>query len=247
MEEFTDGGNITDEIQTAVKATYGRKPTAAAIWKSIRHPDISRQVRNFLWKTLHGANRLGKHWRHVPDMEERETCGHCGVEETMEHILFSCESPGQAEVWSLAKKMRLLAHNDWPEPSFGLVLGCALAVFKTDDGKPDLSSARLYRMIISESIWAIWKMRCDRVIKFGGEAFSQAELSIDRALTNRVKFGKQYSVDPQRVLDTWKGSLYEEEKLPERWLGAPEVLVGVAPMRSNRPPSPPDSRETWPD
>ncbi|KAJ7158234.1 hypothetical protein C8R43DRAFT_825415, partial [Mycena crocata] len=99
----------------------------------------------------------------------------------------------------------------------------------------------LYRMIISESIWAIWKLQCDRVIEFNVEAFSQAEvhnrwvshmnekLSIDRALTNRVKFGKQYSVDPQLVIDTWKGSLYEEEKLPQQWLGAPEVLVGVAP------------------
>ncbi|KAJ7172888.1 hypothetical protein C8R43DRAFT_821436, partial [Mycena crocata] len=129
----------------------------------------------------------------------------------------------------------------------GAAMGCALATFKNDDGKIEPETARIYRMIMSESIWAIWKMRCDRVIKFDGEAFSALEvhnrwvsrmnekLSIDRALTNKVKFGKQYSVSPQLVLDTWRGFLYEEDKLPERWLGAPEVLVGVAPIRSNRP------------
>ncbi|KAJ7158233.1 hypothetical protein C8R43DRAFT_948547 [Mycena crocata] len=135
--------SITDEIQTAVKATYGKKPTPTTIWKSIRHPDISRQMRNFLWKTLHGANRLGKKWRHIPDMEDRETCSHCGVEETMEHILLDCESPRQSEIWALAKKMWLLAHENWPQLSFGLVLGCALAVFKTEHGKPAPESARL--------------------------------------------------------------------------------------------------------
>ncbi|KAJ7150032.1 hypothetical protein C8R43DRAFT_867180, partial [Mycena crocata] len=95
--------------------------------------------------------------------------------------------------------------------------------------------------LMSESIWAIWKMRCDRVIKHDGAPYSIAEvhnrwvslmnkkLSIDRALTNKVKFGKQFSVDPQLVLDTWRGFLHEENELPERWLGAPEVLVDVVP------------------
>ncbi|KAJ7089042.1 hypothetical protein C8R43DRAFT_835594, partial [Mycena crocata] len=138
----------------------------------------------------------------------------------------------------------------WPEPTFGSAIGCALAFFKDDNRKTAPETARLYRMIMSESIWAIWKMRCDRVIKFEGVPYSKAEvhnrwvslinekLSIDRALTNKVKFGKQYSVDPQLVLDTCKGFLYEENKLPIKWLGAPEVLVGVAPIRSTRPPSP---------
>ncbi|KAJ7089041.1 hypothetical protein C8R43DRAFT_908634 [Mycena crocata] len=92
-------------IQNAIKMTYKKTPTVAAIWKSIRHPDISRQIRNFLWKVIHGANRVGKYWRHIPELEDRENCSQCGVEESIQHILFECESPGQAEVWSLAKEL----------------------------------------------------------------------------------------------------------------------------------------------
>ncbi|KAJ7172887.1 hypothetical protein C8R43DRAFT_818381, partial [Mycena crocata] len=106
----TTDANI-DAIQVAVKAEYRKTPTAAAIWKSIRHPDMSREVRNFLWRILHGAIRVGKHWRHIPELADRENCGHCGVEESMQHILFECESPGQSEVWNLAESFWLLKHK----------------------------------------------------------------------------------------------------------------------------------------
>ncbi|KAJ7925717.1 hypothetical protein B0H13DRAFT_2314309 [Mycena leptocephala] len=90
----------TDEniraTQEAVKLLYKRKPTAAAIWKSIRNQDISRQIKNFLWKTIHGAHRIGKFWSNIPEMEDRANCQHCGVLETMEHILLQCTRPGQA-------------------------------------------------------------------------------------------------------------------------------------------------------
>ncbi|KAJ7164546.1 hypothetical protein C8R43DRAFT_878575, partial [Mycena crocata] len=134
-----------------------------------------------------------------------------------------------------------------------------LAFFKNEEGKIFPPAARLYRMIMSESTFFIWKLRCDRVIKYNGDPYTKAEvqnrwiallnekLEIDRALTNRVKFGKQYSVDPLLVLDTWRGSLLEEHKLSRNWLREPEVLVGIVSMRSDRPPSPPDFRETWPD
>ncbi|KAJ7177487.1 hypothetical protein C8R43DRAFT_1118478 [Mycena crocata] len=160
----------TDEnvlaVQTAIKSAFGKTPTAATVWKSIRSKDISRQVRNFLWKTLHGANHVGKYWRHIPDLESRENCHVCGTEESIGHILLECTTPGQSETWALAEELWLLNHDTWPELSMGSVMGCGLATFRSADGKPAPSDERLYRMIVSESMFFIWKLRCDRVIKY---------------------------------------------------------------------------------
>ncbi|KAJ7141977.1 hypothetical protein C8R46DRAFT_1046559 [Mycena filopes] len=248
----------TDEIieitQDAVKQVYGSRPTAAAIWKSIRNRDISRQVRNFWWKTLHGAHRIGKFWLHIPEMDDRANCQHCGVLETMEHILVECPRPGRAEVWALAEKLWAQKHPNWPQISLGSILGAGLATFKNENGKTLPNTARLYRILISESMYLIWKLRCEVVIAEAGVAKSATEihnrwvaimnerLEIDRTLTNRARFGKVYSLAPSMVLDTWKGTLQDEEKLPDRWLSEPEVLVGIAPIRSLRSPSSPVGR-----
>ncbi|KAJ7151848.1 hypothetical protein C8R43DRAFT_886501 [Mycena crocata] len=203
-------------IQEAIRTAFGKTPTVGAVWKSIRNKDISRQVRNFLWKSVHGANRVGKYWRHIPDMEDRANCQVCGVEESMQHILFECTTPGQSETWLLSKDLWLLKHETWPSLSIGAALGCGLATFKSSDGKPAQADDRLYRIIMSETVFFIWKLRCDRVIKNEGAPFSQAEvrnrwialmnerLHVDRSLTNKIRFGKQYAVHPQLVLDTWR-------------------------------------------
>ncbi|KAJ7432360.1 hypothetical protein B0H11DRAFT_1760514, partial [Mycena galericulata] len=56
----------TDEIiikvQQAVKLIMSQMPMAATIWRSIRHKDITHQIRTFLWKCLHGALEIGKFW-----------------------------------------------------------------------------------------------------------------------------------------------------------------------------------------
>ncbi|KAJ6451089.1 hypothetical protein C8R47DRAFT_998661 [Mycena vitilis] len=248
----------TDEniktTQDAVAALYKKTPKAGAIWKAIRSPDISRQIKNFLWKTIHGAHRVGKFWLDIPEMDDRATCQHCGVLESMEHILLECTRPGQKEVWKLAEELWLLDHKDWPAVSLGAILGCGLAIFKDENGKNLPAAARLFRIIMTESMHLIWKLRCDCVIARDGESPSLNEihnkwvaqinerLNIDRALTNRIKFGKQYSLPPSLVLETWRGSLLDEDKLPKDWLRDPEVLVGIVSMRSRRSPSPPVGR-----
>ncbi|KAJ7441168.1 hypothetical protein B0H11DRAFT_2204861 [Mycena galericulata] len=85
---------------------------------------------------------------------------------------------------------------------------------------------------------------CERVIGHDGVPASEQEIhnrwlhaineriEIDRNLTNHLKF----------VLETWKGVIKDEDKLPDDWLRGPEVLVGIAPKRSLRPPSPPVGR-----
>ncbi|KAJ7724006.1 hypothetical protein B0H16DRAFT_1666082 [Mycena metata] len=198
--------------QIAVKEIYKRNPTPASIWK------------------------IGKFWLHIPEMDDRANCQHCGMMETMEHILVECSRPGQAEIWALARELWTLKHPSWPQISLGSILGSGLATFRNTESKILPHTARLYRILISESMYLIWKIRCEVVIAEGGVPKSATEihnrqvalmnerLNIDRTLTNRER------------------TLMNEEKLPEKWLSEPEVLVGIAPIGSLRPLSPPSGR-----
>ncbi len=121
-------------------------------------------------------------------------------------------------------------HPEWPDLSIGSLLGCGLAIFEDEKKRAIISTARLYRILITESMYLIWKLRCESVIGRDGEPPTENEivnrwvhvinerLEIDRSLTNELKFGKQYSLPPKLVLDTWRGTLENERNLPKNWL-----------------------------
>ncbi|KAJ6503965.1 hypothetical protein C8R45DRAFT_818153, partial [Mycena sanguinolenta] len=81
----------TDEnvknIQAAIKNIFGFTPTPSAIWKQARSRDLTPNIRNFLWKSIHNAHRVGKYWTHIPECEDRAQCKHCRAEESLEHTL----------------------------------------------------------------------------------------------------------------------------------------------------------------
>ncbi|KAJ7843032.1 hypothetical protein B0H13DRAFT_2413103 [Mycena leptocephala] len=231
----------TDEnvrtVQEAVKNEFSYHPKSPAIWKSIRHKDI-----------------VGKYWLNIPECEDRANCVHCGAVESLEHILLECPSPGQSEIWKLAEELWTKKHPNWPTVSMGSILGSGLARFEDTTGKLQPALARLYRILITESAHVIWKLRCDSVIGRGGTAPSKNEvhnrwlkvinerLEIDKNLTNKLKYGKQHALSPSLVLETWSGTLLDEDDLPDDWLREPGVLVGIAPKRSRRSLSPPPGR-----
>ncbi|KAJ6524024.1 hypothetical protein B0H19DRAFT_972430 [Mycena capillaripes] len=216
----------------------------------MRHKDITRQICTFLWKSAHGAHRLGKFWTHIPECEERATCHHCDETESLEHVLLHCRRPGQSEIWKLAEKLWTKKHPAWPPLSMGSILGCGLAVFTDEKKRPLAATARLYRILITESVYLIWKFRCECVIQRDGEPPTANEvhnrwvytinerLEIDRNPTNGIKFGQQYSLPRHLVLDTWRGTLLDEGDLPKDWLKATEVLVGIVSDGSVRRPTP---------
>ncbi|KAJ7852443.1 hypothetical protein B0H13DRAFT_2238191 [Mycena leptocephala] len=237
-------------VQAALKTQNARTPTASTIWKSLKHRDVTRQIRTFLWKSMHGAHRIGKFWKNIPECEERATCQHCQETESLEHILLHCERPGQSQVWKLAEEFWAKKHTDWPALSLGSVIGCGLAIFTDEKKRPLAATARLYRILITESLYLIWKLRCECVIGRGGEPPTENEihnrgvhmmnerLEIDRNLTNGLKFEKKYVLSRTLVLDTWRGTLLNERNMPNEWLTKAEVLVGIASRGSRRSPSP---------
>ncbi|KAF8178320.1 hypothetical protein K438DRAFT_1467117, partial [Mycena galopus ATCC 62051] len=97
-----------ERAKAEAEDNFGFIPTEARIWKSIRNNDLSRQIRYFLWMVTHDAYIVGTHWlrdSNSPEKQERGICQHCGIPETMEHILSQCEAPGQESVWRLAKEL----------------------------------------------------------------------------------------------------------------------------------------------
>jgi hypothetical protein len=48
-----------DITRHAVKRITGHLPTDATIWHSIRSKDITRTIRVFLWKLIHGTHKCG--------------------------------------------------------------------------------------------------------------------------------------------------------------------------------------------
>jgi ribonuclease HI len=241
MRKLTPRPSTTKTLELVRKAaeeSFGRCVSDAEIWKAVHTKELLPRTAQFLWKGLHNALRIGKYWVHIPECEDRASCKECDVTEDLAHILVGCRSPGQELIWKAAKSLWLEKEAHWPTISLGTVLGCGLAEFRDDRGKLKRGTQRLYRILISESVYLIWKIRNDRVISRDGEPATEEEivnkwkyainlrLQVDRTLANRPVKDKRPALAPQLVLATWSGTLDDEQSLPADWLREPRVLVG---------------------
>ncbi|KAJ7705066.1 hypothetical protein B0H16DRAFT_1828040, partial [Mycena metata] len=87
-----------------------------------------------------------------------------------------CGRPGQKEIWALAELLWRKTHTTWPTVSFGGLMGAALATFPGEKNKELKGSARLYRILMTGSMYLIWKIRCEVVIRDNGVAKSATEI-----------------------------------------------------------------------
>lgn len=151
-------------IQACAKETFTRTPTEEAVWNASRHRDLTRKTRDFLWKSTQNAYKIGEYWNPIEGFEDRGLCPICKEQEDMDHILTSCTAAPRAKAWELANRLWRNRSNI-PLPSrVGDVLGCGLANFKWQ-GRPDKGKNRLYRILMSETAYLIWKMRNKRRIR----------------------------------------------------------------------------------
>ncbi|KAK0468843.1 hypothetical protein IW261DRAFT_1345740 [Armillaria novae-zelandiae] len=230
--------NINLAIEGA-KASFGKKTSEPALWKSLRHRDIDRSTRYFLWMTMHDAYRIGGKWLHFdPQYHERAYCSHCNNSlESMDHILLRCSSPGQREIWELTKKLLEMRGIPWHQPEMSNILTCAAPVFKSQSGHRESGKERFFRITISSSVQTIWNARCERVIQRDNAPFSNEEIinkwkkKVNRrleldCLMTRERFGKK-ALSKDLVLKTWAGSILNEHQLPQDWTEADGVLVGI--------------------
>ncbi|KAJ7763988.1 hypothetical protein DFH07DRAFT_738580, partial [Mycena maculata] len=105
----------------------------------------------------------------------------------------------------------------------------------------------LYRILMSESAYPIWKLRNERVISRDGTPATDEEiknrwkyhinqrLQVDMTLARRPRLGRRPALAPLLVLTTGSGILDNEQRLPADWLREPRVLVGSHAFPQARP------------
>ncbi|KIJ42334.1 hypothetical protein M422DRAFT_171144, partial [Sphaerobolus stellatus SS14] len=148
-------------IKGAIEEATGMRPTSERIWLSLRHNFFAKSIREFYWKTMVGAYYLGEFWLHTQHQKDRAICTECNEVETMKHILTECMVSGQYDIWKLTQKLWETTEEEWPEPSYGMILGCNLMEFKDKEGNPNKSLRRFYTIIVTEAAFLIWKIRCE--------------------------------------------------------------------------------------
>ncbi|KAI9062428.1 hypothetical protein FKP32DRAFT_1724414, partial [Trametes sanguinea] len=219
-------------IREALESTDGGCPNDARIWKSLRRAEISKKARDFTWKLIHGAHRVGSYWTHIPGYEDRAICQTCGVTETMKHILTECRAVGQKEVWatalSLLSKKQLQALNI----SYGLIMGSHALKVVTENGRVRSGATRLSAIVLTEAAYLIWVMRCERVIDWQEQpgkqhnAYEAANRLIaiinkrwllDRALT-KTRLAGSKTITKQTLIQTWSGLLVNEPIDEDDWV-----------------------------
>ena len=82
---------------------------------------------------MHNTHKVGGYWRKIQGKEEQETCTHCNMTKSMDHILTQCDNRTINTIWRLA--WELWPHNNipWPEISLGTILGCGCIHLRTDN------------------------------------------------------------------------------------------------------------------
>ncbi|KAI0338441.1 ribonuclease H-like protein [Trametopsis cervina] len=171
------------QVKTAIKTTSGLTPTDTQIWKSIRSTTTGRRMRVFLWKLLHQGFHCGDWWKHIAGYEGRAVCSFCGSTDSLQHIISECNIPGQAQIWDFARQTLRRKGHEIPPISLGLIAGANLFSIHTGQQKPLVGATRLARIVLTESAYLIWKVRCERVIERDNDP---REYPSQAYLTNRT-------------------------------------------------------------
>ncbi|KAJ7125577.1 hypothetical protein C8R43DRAFT_958316 [Mycena crocata] len=236
LDRFHTARNMV-YAQDAAIDLKGETPSQRQIWKSVRHKDLSRTIRFFLWMLIHNGYKVGSYWNRISGSEHRGVCDKCGVEESMDHILTKCKENGQKQIWKLASKLWFKRTKKQLQPLVGEIMACAQIKRGLKPATVDKGTTRLYRFLVSESAFLIWRLQNERRIQ-GKDAASEREiylrwkkamnirLDLDCRMINKNRYGNKAVAKPL-VLSTWTGVLQNEDTLPADWTGELQGLAGI--------------------
>jgi hypothetical protein len=156
----------------------------------------------------------------------------------MSHILIECNQTTRPTIWRMAEKLWPYEEGTWPEISLGTIIGYnALSVettrtIKNREGQRrtvkmhDKGALRLLKILISESAYLIWTLRCTRSI--GGQEHSPGmiEAAWRRTINRRLSEDKILATKVLRktpyintVTNTWGMALLKRHHdLPDDWI-----------------------------
>ena len=230
--------------RVALEEYNGDLETDATIWKSIQNPNIRIKVRQFLYKAMHGTQKVGNFWRNVPGLEERGICQRCQTTESMDHILIHCNERTTQLTWQLARNLWPHELPPWPEITIGLILGCGSMLGPPRPPTPDevadnrprrnRGATRLLQILISEAAHLIWVLRCERTIHEKSHTGTEIERRWRQAINRRLTEDKITATKVKRdiaqrrkVKGTWEPVLGKPGDLPDNWMNNREFLVGT--------------------
>ncbi|EJD51921.1 hypothetical protein AURDEDRAFT_56341 [Auricularia subglabra TFB-10046 SS5] len=209
---------MLDRIKKDIRERYDTAPDSKQIWRGIHNKDISKNVQVFLWRAIHSAHKIGAYFAKMPQpWKGYGTCETCGVTESIEHILTECPESRQEQIWSYVENFMGHRIVDF-SPSLGTILGCANVPCAAWGGGRDGARERSYRIIVSESAYLIWKIRCEKKIGHAEDPnwrISDAEVRkrwdkmvstryhLDHKLTNKQRYGRR-ALDRHEVWATWR-------------------------------------------
>jgi ribonuclease HI len=239
-ERKTTAENL-EIIAESIRDRIGYTPEPRQVWESLRNRALSKNIRAFLWKTIHGAHRCGKFWSHIPNFEQRALCPTCGVTENMDHILTECQSSGQRVIWENVRTIMGMKGLNIDQLNFGSLLGCALR--RKNRTQYSKAHDRLYTVVLSESIFLIWRTRCEwRIQRESDPTLLHSETEIHnkwvKMINYRLKMDclmtnskyERKALSKKLVIQTWSKTILEENANMD-WTNSTEVLVGIKALR----------------
>ena len=151
-------------------------------------PRLKDHMRNMIVSRI----KCGPYWTNIPDHEERSLCSFCKKEESIDileseqHLWLECSHNGQHSAWATAKLIwEKSTERPWPNLSLGLIRGSAAISFEDDENK---DSERL-RILISMTIWAIWKSRNKKSINDQDVAPNEASTTLRELIRDLMRKG----------------------------------------------------------
>ncbi len=117
---------------------------------------------------MHDSLRIGAYWRNINGYEERALCTCCGIEESLEHILVDCTAQATQELRRLLKAILRKKKDRNVSLSLGVLLGATAFTYANKDDKSTAEADRFFRVVVTETVHLIWKIRCERTIEYNG-------------------------------------------------------------------------------
>jgi hypothetical protein len=216
------GGQATsenmDKIMHRIANKWDVKTSEYEIWKGLQKIE-QPQIRDFIWKMIHGRIKCGPFFRFIPRWSDKEFC-RCGKSETIEHILLRCEETGQKKLWEVIGKIwEETTKIKFERPEIGDVMGIGQIKIRTSMGESK-GITELYKTIVTTAVWSIWKNRNKRIFE---EELETEEMQIGtwrEMIENETKIEK-LSIDikgnrekaRKAFIEKWKETeTFEEEE-----------------------------------
>ncbi|KZT18765.1 hypothetical protein NEOLEDRAFT_1079348 [Neolentinus lepideus HHB14362 ss-1] len=220
-------------MQDGINEITNTIETHSRLWLSCQSKNMRPLVPQFMFKAVQNAYKIGDFWLPIPGYETRAICPTCeDCSDNLDHILTECETPARALIWELAADLWPAAYGPFPQLTFGAIIGAgsltAHRQTSNDDDtvsddehnigdsptRPHRGGTRLLQILVSESSYLLWVLRCERVIQNRVHSIRtitarwtntiNRRLSIDRIVAGKIRRSPKAVT---QVAQTWKDTL----------------------------------------